>query len=59
MKQICSQKTWQGSNTISMLQDCVDAINPTVLHKMEGVMSKGGCQESQKVMTEKEQKQQE
>ena len=30
-----------------MLQGCVDATNTAILHKMEKVMSEGGCQESQ------------
>ena len=38
---------WPTSNTINMVQSCVDAINATVLHKMERDMSEGGCQDSQ------------
>ena len=48
MKQICLQKIWLGHNTKSMQQNCVGMTNTTALHKMERVMSKGGCQELQR-----------
>ena len=38
--------TWQGQNTINILQGCVDTINITAPCKTERVMSEGGCQES-------------